>query len=262
MRLEGQLIVVTGAARGIGAALARRFAHDGADVVAVDRDPGGAKAVAAEVGGRSIGCDLSDGAAVRRMIAKVEAEMGPVALYASNAGVAPGFVGLDNTTDVSAADWDLGWSVNVMAHVHAAAALIPRMRARGGGTILITVSAAGLLTQIGSAVYTTTKHAALGFAEHLAITHRDDGIRVFALCPQAVATAMLSGLGDGGSAAVDGVLSAEAVADATIAGLEAGRFLILPHPQVAEYMARKAADRDRWIAGMARLQARLAAGQD
>ena len=259
MEVAGKIVVVTGAARGIGAALARRMAAEGAArVVCVDLDADGAAEVAGQIGGSAMGCDLADGAAVRAMVARVEDEVGPIGVYCSNAGVAPGFGdGVANPSAAADADWALGWAVNVMAHVHAAAELVPRMRARGGGWFLITVSAAGLLNQIGSAVYGTTKHAALGFAENLAIHHYDDGIRVAALCPQAVATPMLTGLGGPGVAGLDGVLSADDVAAAAVAGLRDEHFLILPHPEVADYVARKAADRDRWIVGMARLQAKM-----
>jgi NAD(P)-dependent dehydrogenase (short-subunit alcohol dehydrogenase family) len=259
MDVRDKIVVVTGAARGIGAALAGAVAAAGAArVVCVDQDEGLVGEVADRIGGLAFPCDLAEGAAVRHMIAQVEEDVGPIGLYCSNAGIAPGFAGgIDNPAAAPAAEWAAGWAVNVMAHVHAAAELVPRMRARGGGWILVTVSAAGLLTQIGSAIYATTKHAALGFAENLAVHHFADGIRVAALCPQAVQTPMLTGLGGGGVAGLDGVLSAETVAVAALDGLRAERFLILPHPEVADYAARKAADRDRWIAGMARLQERM-----
>jgi NAD(P)-dependent dehydrogenase (short-subunit alcohol dehydrogenase family) len=258
MQLSGKTVIVTGGGSGIGRALCEAFHQAGAKAVVVaDVDAGAAERVAAQVGGVAFACDVANEANVLSLIETTESRCGPVDLYCSNAGVALGFAPrVDNAAAGPDALWDKAWSVNVMGHVYAARALIPRMKARGGGTILITVSAAGLLTQIGSASYATTKHAAVGFAENIAIAHRDDGIRVSILCPQAVDTPMLQRL-PSGAQSVDGVLSPAQVAQAAIEGLAREQFLILPHAEVHEYMRRKTEDRDRWISGMARLQRRL-----
>ena len=183
--------------------------------------------------------------------------MGPIDLFCSNAGVLAGIdARADNIAGQSNEDWSRSWNVNLMAHVYAARALVPRMRARGGGYFLNTVSAAGVLSAVGSATYSTTKHAAIGFAESLAISHRAHGIRVSVLCPQAVDTAMLP-RESGGSPLADGILSPAEVAEAALAGLDLEAFLILPHPIVADYMRVKTDSYDRWIAGMAKIQAQL-----
>jgi NAD(P)-dependent dehydrogenase (short-subunit alcohol dehydrogenase family) len=251
MELVGKVVVVTGAASGIGRALALRFDAEGARAVAVaDRDADGAAAVAAEIGARAIAVttDVSDEADVRRLVEVTEEAFGPIDLFCSNAGIATG--GGVETPD---AEWQRIWDVNLMAHVYAARAVLPGMLARGEGYLLNTASAAGLLTQIGSAPYAVTKHAAVAFAEWLAITHGDAGIKVSCLCPQGVRTPML---GDGGALLGPGAISPEEVADAVVAGLRSEEFLILPHPEVREYVRRKADDHDRWIRGMRRLQAR------
>lgn len=256
LSVAGRVAVVTGGAGGIGAALARELARRGAAVAVADRDAEGAEVVAREVGGLAQACDVSVEAQVRALVARTEAELGPVALFCSNAGV------LERDPDpadpASAPDeaWERSWRVNVMAHVHAARACLPGKRAQGGGWFLQTVSAAGLLQQIGAAPYTATKHAALGFAESLAVALRDDGVGVSALCPQAVGTAMIAD-GRMAGADADGVATAEHVAAGALDGVEAGRFLILPHPQVVDYARNKAADPDRWIAGMAKLRRRV-----
>ncbi len=251
MDLAGRVVAVTGAARGIGRALAEAARARGATVAILDRDGAGAAAVAARLGGSGYALDVADPGAVADTIARVEAELGPIALYGSNAGILERDPDPAVATSADLDSWARSWSVNVMGHVHAARVLVPLWRARGGGAFLGTVSAAGLLSQIGSATYSATKHAALAVLEHLAIAHADDGIRVAALCPQGVDTAML---GAASAASRDGVLSPEAVAEAALDGLAAGRFLILPHPQVAAYARRRAEDPERWLAGMARLR--------
>ena len=261
MDVAGTVIVVTGAASGIGRALCLRFTAAGARcVVAVDIDGEGAAKTAGLSGGIAIPCDVTREPDVAAMVKRVETEIGRIALFCSNAGVARFDTPQENCAASPDESWTISWKVNVLAHVYAARHLLPRMIARGGGYFLNTVSAAGLLSQIGSAVYATTKHAAVGFAENLAISHRDDGIRVSILCPQGVDTPMLRALPQGPQS-LDGVLSAEAVADAALQGVAAERFLILPHPQVSEYMRRKVDDYDRWIGGMAKLQRTMRNGR-
>lgn len=261
MRFKDQSTIVTGGASGIGAALAKALAAEGARVAVADLNGPGAEAVAEEIGGLGLRCDVRDRDQIAALIAAAEAAHGPVDLMCSNAGIANGVdTGFANAAGADPAEWQAAWEVNVMAHVHAAALLVPAMKARGRGHFLHTISAAGLLSQIGSATYSTTKHAAVGFAENLAISHHSSGIRVSILCPQGVDTPMLDGMGGGGREgpqAGDGLLSAEAVAQAALDGVAEERFLILPHAQVAEYMQRKVADYGRWITGMAKLQDRL-----
>jgi len=258
MQLSGKTVIVTGGGSGIGRALCEAFHQAGAKrIVVADIDLQAAERVAAKVRGVAFRCDVANEADVRSLIENTESESGPVDLYCSNAGVALGFTArVDNAAAGPDELWQSAWSINVMGHVYAARHLIPRMKSRGGGYFLITVSAAGLLTQIGSAIYSTTKHAAVGFAENIAIAHRDDGIKVSILCPQAVDTPLLHAL-PSGAQAVDGVLSPAQVAQAAIEGIERETFLILPHAEVQEYMRRKMEDRDRWIDGMARLQRRM-----
>jgi NAD(P)-dependent dehydrogenase (short-subunit alcohol dehydrogenase family) len=263
MDVRGRVIVVTGGASGIGRALARRFAAEGAaSVVVADLDADGAEAVADEIGGLAIQTDVSQEHDVAGLVARTTDELGPIDLFCSNAGIG----GADGGPEVPNDLWQRIWDINVMAHVYAARHVLPSMLERGEGYLLNTASAAGLLTNLGNLSYTVTKHAAVGLAEWLAITYGDRGIRVSCLCPQGVRTPMLLG-GIGGTAgdsvlAGGGMLEPEDVAQSVIEGLVAERFLILPHPEVADYLRRKVDDPDRWLGGMRRLLGRVRAGLD
>lgn len=250
MELKDKIVVVTGGAGGIGRAMAQAFAKEGARHIAVaDMNAEGAAETAAMIGGSSAQLDVSDETAIKAYIDKVEADIGPIDLFCSNAGIGVG-EGLDTPNDV----WETIWQVNTMSHMYAARHLVPKMVARGGGYLLNTASAAGLLAQIGSITYSVTKAAAVAMAEWISITHGNDGIKVSVLCPQAVRTAMTAG--GPGVAGVDGMMEADEVAGIVVEGLRDERFLILPHPEVASYVERKGADRDRWLTGMRRLQER------
>ena len=262
MELSGRVVVVTGGASGIGRAMARRFAAEGAaGVVVADLDGSGAEAVAAELGDRAVGvgCDVSSDSDVGSLISRAESEFGPIDLFCANAGIGTGS-GLEAPDDV----WDAAWQVNVRAHVLAARRLVPAWLERGSGYFLSTASAAGLLSQIGDAPYSVSKHAAVAFAEWLSLTYGDRGLRVSCLCPMGVNTAMLNmglemedshGLGARVVAAAGRVLEPEDVADEVVRGVQEERFLVLPHVEVGEFLRRKGADPERWLAGMRRLQA-------
>jgi NAD(P)-dependent dehydrogenase (short-subunit alcohol dehydrogenase family) len=253
MQIKDKVIVVTGGAHGIGRALCERFHKEGAKGICVaDLDEAEGSRVAAAVSGIFVRCDVRDEAQVQNVIAKTEARFGAIDLFCSNAGIGVPDVG-GSVAGASNEDWTKIWEVNVMQHVYATRALLPGMIARGAGYFLITASAAGLLSQIGSAAYSVTKHAAIGFAESLAITHGEQGIAVSVLCPQGVWTNMTRGQGDTPQAG-DGMLQPEDVAQSVVEGLGDQRFLILPHPQVREYMQRKTSDYDRWIRGMQRFR--------
>ncbi len=252
MHLAKKIIAITGGASGIGKAMAEAFQHQGAKrVVVIDREASAAEAVAQALGCSAEVVDVADERALRLCITRIERDIGPIDLFCSNAGVVLGR-GLEATN----AEWEASWQINTMAHVYAARELIPRMVERGGGYLLHTSSAAGLLTQLDLATYAVTKHAATAFAEWIAINYGDQGIRVSLLCPQAVRTPMLRDQEDGGVAGVDGVIPPEQVALAVVRGLHEEQFLILPHPQVLTYMQRKTADYDRWLGGMRRLRGR------
>ncbi len=260
MDLTEKVVVVTGGASGIGAAMCRRFSAEGAKTIVVaDQNADGARRVAAELPGAcAIPTDVRVESDVQRLVEQTIETYDAIDLFCSNAGIAVG-----GGEDVPNADWQRIWDVNLMAHVYAARAVIPGMLARGSGYLLNTASAAGLLTQTDSAPYSVTKHAAVAFAEWLAITYGDRGIKVSCLCPQGVRTPMLEGApgtkkreGMGGFLQ-DGSISAEEAADAVVKGLAAEEFLILPHPEVEEYFQRKANDYDRWLRGMRRLKQRL-----
>ena len=254
MQLEGKVVVVTGGANGIGEALCRRFAAEGAaGVVVADYEAERAAEVAAEIGGMAHEVNVAVEADMVGLVEATEEAFGPIDLLCSNAGIAL-LGGVDTPND----EWQRIWDVNVMAHVYGVRAVLPSMLARGEGYLLHTASAAGLLTQIGSAPYAVTKHAVVALAEYLAITHGDQGVRVSVLAPQAVRTNMTAGQPNGGVAGVDGMIEPDDVADVVVEGLADERFLILPHPVVADYLRRKTDDYDRWLSGMRRLQARFA----
>ena len=252
MKLADKIVVVTGGGNGIGRALCERFAAEGAKAIVVaDVDGDAARQVAGQIGGQAIETDVSREADVARLVTQVIEQHGAIDLFCSNAGIA-----IDGDENTPTADWARCWDVNVMAHVYAARAVLPAMLARGEGYLLQTVSAAGLLTHPQSATYAVTKHASLAFAEWISIAYGDRGIKVSALCPQGVRTDMLRRAASGGRTfLLDSALEPGQVADEVVRGLEAERFLILPHPDVAEYVRRKAGDHDRWLRGMRRLRA-------
>jgi len=257
MELAGKVVVVTGGANGIGRALCERFAAEGArGVVVADLERDEARRVAETVGGMAFGLDVREEAQVRSMVERVEKRIGPIDLFCSNAGIIAGDGEPPWATSASNDTWRAMWDIHVMAHVYAARACLPAMIERGEGYFLNTVSAAGLPSQIGDAAYSTTKHAAMGFAESLAISHGDDGIKVSCLCPQAVATRMV-GDTDGGVAGIDGIISPEELARSVVEGLAAERFLILPHPIVRQYWQNKIDNYDRWVGGMRKLRRRF-----
>lgn len=257
MNIAGKVIVVTGGGSGIGEAMCRRFVSNGARAVAVvDRDESQAQRVARAIDGLSLRCDVTVERELQAVIEKVENSVGPIDLFCSNAGVLINDPDAEDPASAPDSAWTLSWGVHLMSHVYAARALGPKMASRGRGYFLNTVSAAGLLTQIGSGPYSVTKHAAIGFAESLAIAYKDRGVGVSVLCPQGVATPMVDGASST-PAVSDGVLTADHVADVVLEGLAEERFLILPHPQVATYIQKKGSDYDRWLGGMRKLRRRI-----
>ncbi|MFE5049554.1 SDR family oxidoreductase [Streptomyces sp. NPDC056637] len=250
--LHGTGVVVTGAGGGIGAALARRFAASGARVVVNDLDAGKAKAVADEIGAMAVPGDASE-----IVPEALDALDGTVDVYCANAGLASG-----GTEDADEQIWAAAWDVNVMAHVRAAKALLPGWLERGSGRFVSTVSAAGLLTMVGAAPYSVTKHGAYAFAEWLSLTYRHRGLKVHAICPQGVRTDMLTASGSAGELVLaPTAIEPEDVADALFAGMAEDRFLILPHPEVAGYYAARAATPDRWLSNMNHIQQKWEAAQ-
>jgi len=248
------VVVVTGGASGIGRALAERFAADGARAVVVaDLDGAAARSVAGSLpGGLGLALDVADPGAMAEAVATVESDVGAIDVWCSNAGVGTS-EGLGDD-----AEWDLCWRVNVLAHVYAARHVLPRMVARGAGRFVVTASAAGLLSELDTAPYTVTKHGAVALTEWLAIRYAGTGVRFACVCPLGVRTPMTDALPpESATLATAPLIEPSRVADAVVAGLADGRFLILPHPEVAEYERRRTADRDRWLAGMARLRASL-----
>ncbi len=248
MELKDKIVVVTGAGGGIGRAMAIRFAQEGAArVVCSDIDGAAAQETADQIGGLAIACNVGIEAELKMLIDRAEAEVGPIDLFCSNAGILVG-----GGPEAPDADWQRIWEVNVMSHVWAARHLVPLMTARGGGYLLNTASAAGLLNQVGAAPYGVTKAAAVAMAEWLSMTYGDQGIKVSLLCPQAVRSDMTKGHEDG-VASMDGMLEPEAVAEACMQTLADETFLVLPHPEVAGYMKLKAGDYDKWLGGMRKL---------
>jgi NAD(P)-dependent dehydrogenase (short-subunit alcohol dehydrogenase family) len=254
MKLEGRTVVVTGGAGGIGRALALRSAAEGARVAVTDVQSDRLQRVAVELGDGhlAVEADVTDDDALGGLLARVESQLGPIDVFFANAGVAIGEDPVDTPDDV----WDLAFSVNIRAHILAARRLLPGWLERGEGYFVATASAAGLLTQVGSAPYAVTKHAAVAFAEWLSVTYGDQGIRVSCLCPMGVRTAMTEGdeLAHRVVRSAGAMLEPEDVAGVVVEAIDAERFLILPHPEVLTFFQRKAMDYDRWLAGMRRLQ--------
>lgn len=248
MDYSDHVVAVTGGARGIGRAIAEAFKAKGAKVAIGDLN--GAEETAAEIGALGMTLDVTDEAQIGKFLDQAEAQLGPVSVFVSNAGILRTD---DPSWDAAGAtdkEWQDSFEVNVMGAVRSARAVWPRMKPRGGGIFAIVASAAGLLGQIGASSYTATKHAAVSFAESLAITHGDEGLQVVCVCPQAVRTDMIGDSEDGGIAGADGIVEPSDVADALLASIENKHFLALPHPQVAQYEALRATERDRWIGGM------------
>lgn len=248
MEISDKIVVVTGAASGIGKALCERFAKEGAKlVVCSDMNEEGAKATAADVGGIAVKTDVSNEDEIVALINLVEDNHGPIDLFCSNAGI-----GFSGGPEVTNEQWQKIWEVNTMSHIWAARHLVPKMIERGGGYLLNTASAAGLLNQIGSMCYGVTKHAAVGAAEWLAMTYGDQGIKVSVFCPQSIRTEMTRG-GENNVAALDGMLEPEDAATACVKAINEETFLALTHDQVVGYMQAKTANYDRWIGGMRKL---------
>ena len=255
MDIAGKIAIVTGGASGIGAGIARRFVAEGArGVIVADINLERAEGVAKEIGAVAMRCDVSREADIQALVSAARQRFGQVDIYISNAGILGDLGGFELEDPL----WQAMWQIHSMAHVWAARAVEPDMLARGEGYFLVTASAAGLLSVVESAPYAVTKHAAVAFAEWLRIAYGRRGLRVSCLCPQSVQTDMVSG--DGGSAGVDGILTPAQVAAEVVAVMRSEKFLVLPHPEVAQYFRNKTADYDRWIGGMQKLYAKHAQG--
>lgn len=255
MNLNGKTTIVTGAAQGIGAALARRFAEEGANVVLADSNESKVLDVARSVAGVAVVCDVTSEQDIQHVVRVAEEKFGAVDLFCSNAGLyidEP-----DHAASLSNDAWQTCWDIHVMAHVYAARAVLPSMIARGDGYLINMSSAAGLLSQIANAAYSATKHAAVGFAESLSISHGHQGIKVSVICPQYVATPLIGYSDENLDEFPGNTISVEQVADVVIEGIEREKFLILPHPDVAKYIQYKSADYDKWINSMQALRARV-----
>jgi NAD(P)-dependent dehydrogenase (short-subunit alcohol dehydrogenase family) len=257
--VNGAGVVVTGGGGGIGRAIARRLAADGARVVVNDLDRAAAESVAAEVAGLAVPGDVGTDEGIDQLITAARKALGEIDVYCSNAGTVAG-TGPETPDE----QWQRAWEVNTLAHVRAARLLLPDWLAHRTGTFVVTASAAGLLTMLGAAPYSVTKHAAVGFAEWLAVTYAHRGLEVHCVCPQGVRTQMLAGSGRAGEIVLAaGAIEPEQVADALAAAMAEGEFLVLPHPEVHDYYVHRASDTDRWLRGMSRLQQRIddAAGE-
>ncbi len=251
--VSGAGVVVTGGGGGIGRAIARRLAADGARVVVNDLDQAAAQAVAAEIGGLAVAGDVGTERGIEELVGAATGFLGEVDVYCSNAGTVAG-TGPETPDE----QWQRAWEVNTLAHVRAARLLLPGWLARGSGTFVVTASAAGLLTMLGAAPYSVTKHGAVGFAEWMAASYAHRGLAVHCVCPQGVRTQMLAGSGRAGDIVLAAAaIEPEQVADALAAAMEVGRFLVLPHPEVRDYYVHRATDTDRWLRGMSRLQQRI-----
>jgi NAD(P)-dependent dehydrogenase (short-subunit alcohol dehydrogenase family) len=249
MQLKDKVAVITGGASGIGKALAVRFLEEGAKgVVIADRQEQLVRQVGAEIGATALACDVTNENDILQLVALAETQFGPIDVFVSNAGIAE--EGTEHADDEA---WYRNWNIHVMAHIYAARAVASQMAERGSGYLVNTSSAAGLLTHVNAATYAVTKHAAVAFAEYLAITYGPKGVKVSVLCPQAVRTAMTQGR-EGSVASVDGMIEPEELANSVICAMDEETFLILPHPVVLKYMQRKTGDYDRWLRGMQRLK--------
>lgn len=255
MNLKDKTVVVTGGARGVGKALCRAFSDQGARVVVADILAEETSETAAAISGLAVTCDVSREEDIQQLVIAAESAYGPIDLFCSNAGICRGEP--EHSASASNETWQACWDIHVMAHVYAARAVLPSMLKRGEGYFVQMASAAGLLSQIGDAAYSASKHAAVGFAESLSITHGDDGIKVSVICPQYVATPML-GYGEGEDAdQFPGVISPNQLAETVIEGIEAEKFLILPHPDVSQFIQYKTSDYDRWLGGMRKLRRKI-----